>query len=192
MIDSINGAVKRVLVRGLLFCMGLLLVVSTVLENGHAAVRIPPKSLQNNVAADLLKTQKTTPRTGLSEVHVFGDDPGQGNLTVPSGLEGAIAVGAGRQHYLVVKPDGSVETWGTGWNGQTSPPAGLTGVIEVAGGDTFSLALKNDGTVVAWGDMAHWTSATEYLTDTFDDAFVPAGLVDVAHIYAHSQLAIAL
>ena len=72
------------------------------------------------------------------------------------------AIGAGRQHSLAVKEDGSVWAWGSGGHGQlgnnsgATQPApvqaiGISGIDSVAGGGLFSVALGLDGSVWSWG-----------------------------------------
>ncbi len=78
-------------------------------------------------------------------------------------LSGVAAVGAGFDHSLAAKTDGTVWAWGDNYfgelgNGGTSHNSsvpgqvvGLSGATAVAAGTNYSLALKNDGTVWAWG-----------------------------------------
>jgi alpha-tubulin suppressor-like RCC1 family protein len=84
------------------------------------------------------------------------------------GLSGVTTVGAGRNHSLAIKSDGTLWAWGTNSAGQLGDnstsqrntpvqvvgPDGvgtLTGIIAATGGETHTLALKGDGTVWAWG-----------------------------------------
>ena len=78
------------------------------------------------------------------------------------GVSNIVAIGAGDQHSLVVKSDGTVVAWGHNNHGQVgdgtttnrlypTPVPGLTGVSSVAAGAVHSVALKNDGTIYAWG-----------------------------------------
>lgn len=84
------------------------------------------------------------------------------NVPVLCSITSIVAIGAGEDHSLVVKSDGSVWAWGKNSGGQlgnatltnsTLPVQviGVTGIIAVAGGPSNSLGLKNDGTVWAWG-----------------------------------------
>ncbi|MFB9991498.1 RCC1 domain-containing protein [Deinococcus oregonensis] len=95
-----------------------------------------------------------------------------GQLTVPAGLSGAVAVAAGYVHSLALKADGTVVAWGNNDSGQVDVPAGLSGVVAVSAGFTHSVALKADGTVVAWGGNG------------IGQADVPAGLSDVVAVAA--------
>lgn len=72
------------------------------------------------------------------------------------------ALAAGGRHSLVLKPDGTVWSWGDdsygqlGWgtvpSTQSLPgQAGISGVKAIAAGDSHSLALKSDATVWGWG-----------------------------------------
>jgi len=60
-------------------------------------------------------------------------------------------IAAGLAHSLAIKADGTVVSWGSNSDGQTSVPANLSGVTQVAAGYYHSLALKADGSVVGWG-----------------------------------------
>ncbi|MFP2956799.1 chromosome condensation regulator RCC1 [Myxococcus sp. 1LA] len=78
------------------------------------------------------------------------------------GLTGAVAVGPGFRHTLVLMADGTVRAFGNNQNGQLGdgttesrdyPVAvsGLTDIVKVIGGSMHSAALKRDGTVWVWG-----------------------------------------
>lgn len=82
-------------------------------------------------------------------------------IAVP-GLNGFIAVAAGRFHSLALKNDGTVWSWGNNSFGQlgdgstanrASPVQipGLTGITAISAGEYHSLARKSDGTVYSWG-----------------------------------------
>jgi hypothetical protein len=75
-----------------------------------------------------------------------------GKSTIPPGLENVIAVGAGSEHSVALRSDGTVVAWGDNRYGQTNVPPGLTNVIAIAAGLWHNLALRNDGTIVGWGD----------------------------------------
>ena len=81
-------------------------------------------------------------------VGAFGDNSA-GQLNVPAGLTGVVAVAAGEGSAMALKADGTVVEWGSLWMG--AAPAGLSGVVAIARGTSHALALKADGTVVAWG-----------------------------------------
>ncbi|AKQ63715.1 BNR repeat domain protein [Myxococcus hansupus] len=78
------------------------------------------------------------------------------------GLTGAVAVGNGFRHGLVLMEDGTVRAFGNNQNGQLGDGTttskdypvevvGLTDVVKVAGGSMHSVALKRDGTIWVWG-----------------------------------------
>jgi alpha-tubulin suppressor-like RCC1 family protein len=80
-----------------------------------------------------------------------------GQSTVPSGLNGVIAIAAGSTHSLALKNDGSVVAWGLLPNAEgilvnATVPVGLSNVIAIGTRGSHNLALKSDGTIVAWGD----------------------------------------
>ena len=80
--------------------------------------------------------------------------------TVTNAATGSM-IAAGPNHTAVLKPDGTVWSWGDGGygemgNGGTSSPfpptqASITGVKAIAVGYAHTLALKTDGTVWGWG-----------------------------------------
>ncbi|QDF07716.1 Ig-like domain-containing protein [Myxococcus xanthus] len=78
------------------------------------------------------------------------------------GLTGAVAVGPGFRHSLVLMEDGTVRAFGNNQNGQLGDGttvsrdypvvvSGLTDVVKVIGGSMHSAALQRDGTVWVWG-----------------------------------------
>jgi alpha-tubulin suppressor-like RCC1 family protein len=94
----------------------------------------------------------------------------EGNSTTPQrvvGLSGVTQIAAGYTHALAVKADGTVWSWGRGWEGQLGngiennegSPGQILGqsgsFIQVAGGQYHSLVLRNDGVVFAFG--ANWS-----------------------------------
>ena len=81
-------------------------------------------------------------------------------VSVASGLVGATQVGAGYQHSIALKSDGTVWAWGfanavgDGTNTERRTPVQLTSpseVTSIAAGWYQSFALKKDGTAWAWG-----------------------------------------
>jgi len=80
-----------------------------------------------------------------------------GQRTIPSDLNTAISVTAGKTHTLALKSDGTVVAWGSNVDGETTVPANLTDVVKLAAGEDVSFALKSDGTVVAWGSSGFTT-----------------------------------
>jgi len=75
--------------------------------------------------------------------------------TIPSGLNGAVAIEGGSCHSLALKANGTVVAWGWNEYHQTEVPTGLANVVAIAAGSFHSLALKADGTVAAWGINDH-------------------------------------
>jgi len=108
-----------------------------------------------------------------------GNNKGQCN--VPAGLNGVVAVRAGRMHSLALKADGTVNAWGDSTFSQCKVPPNLSDVIAISAGGMFNLALKKDGSVVAWGlNRAGQTTVPE------------AAQSGVTAIYAGSEHVLAL
>ena len=139
-------------------------------ETGYAA---------NTARAGLLSASNwhavNRPYTGVSMVVGWGLN-GNGQTSVPAGLNGITAIAAGYSHSLALKSDGTV----VGWGSLTTIPAGLSGVTAIAAGIGHSLALKSDGTVVGWGD-----NSSGQIT-------IPGGLSGVTAIAAGSDHSLAL
>ena len=80
----------------------------------------------------------------------------------PQGIMGNVAdVSCGYLHNVALKRDGTVWTWGSGYDGRLGDGAGvdwrdnpvqiMDGVASVSAGSYHSLAVKKDGTLWAWG-----------------------------------------
>ncbi len=99
------------------------------------------------------------PVCGASGVMVAWGDNAYGQTNPPSSQENIVAIAAGYEHSLALKPDGSVVGWGSYRTATNyvpiSIPAALSNVTAIAGGLAHSLALKADGTVIAWGFDYH-------------------------------------
>lgn len=94
---------------------------------------------------------------------------GWGGIDVPVILRqynNAVAISAGDNHCLVLRPDQSVYAFGDNSSGQCNVPPTATNIVAVAAGGNRSLALRADGVVVAWGESVR----------------VPASLSDVVAI----------
>jgi alpha-tubulin suppressor-like RCC1 family protein len=102
---------------------------------------------------------------------------GQWFPMTPGGCCGAVSIGSGMSHCLmVISPvggSGTVFAWGDDTAGQTDVPSGLTDAVAVDGGDYHSLALRVDGTVVAWGD--NYFGQTNVPSDLHNAIAIAAG-----------------
>ena len=78
-----------------------------------------------------------------------GNDKGQ--LDVPQGLAGVVALAAGLVHTCALKGEGTVVCWGGNGAGQCNAPPELSGVQALFAGWYSSAALRADGQVVRWG-----------------------------------------
>lgn len=100
-----------------------------------------------------------------------------GNQSVdgpPMGVTNAVAVAAGRDHCLVLRPDGTVAAWGDNAYNQTNVPAGLNNVVAIAAGGSQSLALRSDGSVANWGSA--WPAAENNFVAIACGGYHSAGL----------------
>ena len=110
---------------------------------------------------------------------VFWGQNDDGKLTVPSGLDDAVAIATGggneygHRRALALKRDGTVVAWGNNLTNAYAVPEGLSGVVAIATAREHSLALKSDGTVAAWGNTTHGQTS------------VPSGLSNVVAIAAN-------
>lgn len=104
----------------------------------------------------------------------FPKDP---TLEPVPGISDAVAVGTSGKHWLVVRSDGTVLSWGASnmagqLGGERTPerrfetPAGpsvdrpapvrdITSAVAVAAGEDLSIALLEDGTIRTWGTASH-------------------------------------
>jgi alpha-tubulin suppressor-like RCC1 family protein len=90
-------------------------------------------------------------RDRLTKQIVFTDAPG---FEIPEDLPSLIAIAAGNNASIGLKPDGKVVTWGRKTL-PIEPPTGLDHVVKVASGGDHLVALKDDGSVAAWGSNAN-------------------------------------
>lgn len=121
------------------------------------------------------------------------------------GLDHAVAIGAGFDHAIVLRDDGSVWTFGDNTYGQLGADtageprmapaavAGLSDIIQVAAGSDVSYALGEDGTVYAWGE----NDSGQLGRGSVDDDAHPSpqaimGLAGVVHVAAANTTAYAL
>ena len=88
--------------------------------------------------------------------------------TTGNWLTDVVALGAGQNHSLAVRSDGTARAWGYNGNGQlgdnsstsrTTPVQvnGLSGLSSISGSVSHSVALKSDGTVWTWGSNYYGT-----------------------------------
>ena len=114
----------------------------------------------------------------------------------------AETLAAGVSHSVVVKPDGTVWSWGANGSGQlgdgtttgkttpTNIPT-LTSIVAVAAGSAHSLALRNDGTVWAWGSNGFGQIGDASVGGTRTSP-VLLGLTDIVAIAAGEYHSVAL
>ncbi len=104
-------------------------------------------------------------------------DNAYGQIAVPVGLTGVVAIAARGVVSLAVLADGTVAAWGDNSYGQCDVPADLDEVLMVAIGERHCLALKANGEIVTWGEF---------------EADIPAGLTDVVSVAASGYQSMAL
>ena len=100
-----------------------------------------------------------------------------GQATAPAAATNLVALGAGSQHALALRADGSLVTWGYNGYGLGSIPAAEVNIVAMAVGDYHDLVLRADGTVLAWGK------------NDAGESVVPANLTNVIALaggYSHS------
>jgi alpha-tubulin suppressor-like RCC1 family protein len=130
---------------------GVLTQVSTQLTNLAPGVNYQYRVVSSN-AAGLAYGAPFRFNTG-QRISAWGNNA-SGQASVPSGLTNAVAIAAGANHSLALKPDGTLAAWGTNSEGQAVVPSGLGAVMGVAAGANHNLALTGDGTVLSWGASA--------------------------------------
>lgn len=83
----------------------------------------------------------------------------------PSGFSDAVAIAAGSDFSLALRPDGSLVAWGI-QSSVSNIPAGATNCIAIGAGYYHGLALKTEGTVIAWGANNHsQTNGTDAISN---------------------------
>ena len=90
-------------------------------------------------------------QVSVSPILAWGDNSA-GQLDVPIGTADVVALAAGGDHSLALRPDGSIVAWGDNSSGQNNVPQSVNNIVALAEGESHSLALRADGSVVGWGD----------------------------------------
>ena len=176
-----------------------------------ATVSVLPGGTNRAVSVGLKHSMALTSGT----VYAWGKNNagqlGLGNNTdqdSPDAVQGLssdlIAIAAGANHSMALRPSGRVFCWGSDSAGQLGngganidlnvPTAvnGLTDIIAIAAGEEFSLALKTDGTVYSWGSDAQGQLGNGGAnTNTIEPGLV-TGAVNVIAIAAGRSHALAL
>jgi alpha-tubulin suppressor-like RCC1 family protein len=116
-------------------------------------------------------------------------------------------VSAGGSHSLLLRPDGSVLSWGSqangvlgdgnnifGGGGNPTPQAiaGLTRIVQVSAGRFHSLALRDDGTVLAWGSNGFGLLGVGSETGVSTRPVKVLGLSDIVAVAAGENHSLAL
>lgn len=115
-----------------------------------------------------------------TKVKVWGNND-YGQKTIPSGLNGVVAIAASGYTCMALKRDGTVVVWGANTGTRIESASGLRGVVAIAAGYNHSLALKSNGTVVAWGGF-----------NSYKENTIPTGLSGVVAIAAGENHSMAL
>ena len=130
-----------------------------VTDNGNGTYTISAVQA-DRFGTTTVRFQYTDPNTGKVDTLLMMVSVRDANDTAVTVAEAA----AGGAHSAVLKPDGTVWTWGYNANGQLGdgtlvskayPVRVLEGAVAIAAGDQHTLALKSDGTVWAWGSNAY-------------------------------------
>ncbi|MBP7951129.1 MAG: protein kinase [Verrucomicrobiales bacterium] len=134
--------------------------VAARLREAEAAIAhfsaLTPKSLdKRNPAAAGTATFPLSRPSVEGKVIAWRKYPGvthdMGAGDIPPDLGPVVAIAAGPDYALAIRPDGTVVQWGTTFAKHAEPPAGLAEVVAIDAGLRFSAALRSDGSVVAWG-----------------------------------------
>ena len=120
-------------------------------------------------------------------------------LVFVSGAAVSPMISAGANYNAVLKPDGTVWTWGYNYYGQLGngttansenpgQVSGLSGIVSVSAGQNLTSALRSDGTVWAWG----YDYYGQFGTGMTNTSSVPvqvsslSGIVSVSTGYNHT------
>lgn len=127
-----------------------------ILSNKRVAVTMPAlggvvqlTTLQGN-AVGSTDVKLWSFQSNVQSITGFGDDLLL-QTSVPSGIDGVIAISSGLYHSLALGADGSVVAWGDDSSGQTDVPDTLAPTLIISAGGFHNLALEADGTIAAWG-----------------------------------------
>ena len=67
-------------------------------------------------------------------------------------VDDIVSIAGGLSHYVALRADGTVVSWGNDNHGQATPPANLGPISAVAGrANWLNIAVKRDGQLELWG-----------------------------------------
>ncbi len=101
-----------------------------------------------------------------------------GAAEIPGDIGPVVALAAGPDFALALRPDGTVMQWGTTFAKQSEPPAGLKDVVAIDAGFRFAAALRSDGSIVAWGP--------DYRGNLVPPGLQPAVAISVGEFHGHA------
>ncbi|MEH0155361.1 cadherin domain-containing protein [Limibacter armeniacum] len=95
--------------------------------------------------------------------------------TVVNSGSPVVQIGAGDDHAVVLKADGTLIAWGDDKYGQISIPSTITDVKSISVGNFHTLVVKNDNTVDGWGRNDYNQTDAATMSALSDVKMVAAG-----------------
>lgn len=144
-----------------------------------------------------LKSDGTVWAWGDNTQAQLGDGSANNKRLTPvqvSGLNGVVAVAAGKSHTVALKSDGTIWAWGCNSCGQVcsgtsnylSPVqvTGFSGVVAIAAGANHTVAVMKDGTVYTWGNNSYGQLGNGTTSNSISSLSTPVQVSDLTGVIA--------